>query len=169
MKQSIISLSRRSIWWTLCLVLACTACHHREQTQVIPVSHLLSISQGGATLYIDRLDNRAVLAHADTTGPTTFCSFLVGWQDSLAVTDAKRTKDWEKYLQYTMPQDWTALVAGDSVKPVFFQEKPHLSGQGREGALVFEISRSHRADTLIYRDHFGQWGTQIFVLNEKHP
>jgi hypothetical protein len=165
-KQSIISLPLRSMLWFSSLILACTSCRHPAPAP--PASHLISVSQGKETLYVDRLDNRAVLAHADTTGPTTFCSFLAGWQDSSLVSDVKRQKELEKYLQYSMQQDWTALVAGDSSKPVFFQEKPHLGGEGREGALVFEIPRGHRIDTLVYQDHFGGWGTQIFVLNEKH-
>jgi hypothetical protein len=118
-------------------------------------------------LYIDRLDNRVVLQRQDSTGPTTFCSFLVGWRDSLPAGDAKRSQDKEKYIQYRMQQDWMAIVGGDTLKPVFFQERPHLDDQLREAAVVFEIPRGSRADTLVYRDTWGDWGVQVFILNEK--
>jgi hypothetical protein len=158
-------------YWTLCntmiLVLTVAACGHRPVMAPVESKHLIVIHRLGQDLYLDRLDNHAVLQQADTAGPTTFCTFLVGWRDSLQLTDAKRIQEKEKYIQYSMQQDWTAVVAGDSVKPVFLQEKPYLEGKVREMALVFEIPRNYRTDTLVYRDTYGTWGTQVFVLNEK--
>ena len=143
------------------------ACRQRPVAASKLPTHLIVTSKPGENLYVDRLDNRAILQQADTAGSTTFCSILVGWRDSLPAADAQRTRDKEKYIQYGVQQDWTALVGGDSVKPVFFQEKPHLDQQLREGALVFEVPRGCRVDTLVYRDTFGDWGTQVFVLNDK--
>lgn len=156
-------------WGALALMLTAAACRPGPATTAAAVEprHLILIHQPGQDLYLDRLDNRAVLQDPDPTGPTNFCSFLVGWRDSLKVTDAGRVQEKEKYIQYHMQQDWTAVIAGDSVKPVFLQEKPHLDGELREMALVFEIPRSHWLDTLVYRDTYGTWGTQVFVLNEK--
>ena len=145
------------------------ACGRRQVASLAAVepTHLISVKKPKEVLYLDRLDNRVVLAVADTAGPTTFRSFLVGLRDSLGMTDGKRLQEREKYLQYDMQRDWTAIVGGDSLKPVFFQERPHLDGLSREGALVFEVPRGQRTDTLVYRDTYGDWGTQVFVLNEK--
>ncbi len=152
---------KRKLIFYACLL--CLACKSKPRF-IAAVTHLVSVRQPGAMLYLDRLANRAVMQSADTTA---FCSFLVGWRDSLAGTDAKKRLDRERYFQYTMQQDWTAMVDGDSLRPVFFQQKPGLDPQLDEGAMVFEIPRGHRVDTLVYRDSYGGWGTQIFVLNGK--
>lgn len=150
------------------LLVILVACRRRPVASLAAVEpkHLIAVKKPKEVLYLDRLDNRVVLAKADTAGPTTFCSFLVGWRDSLFLTDAKRMQEREKYLQYDMQRDWTVMMGGDSLKPVFYQEKTHLDGLVREGALVFEIPRGRQVDTLIYRDTYGDWGTQLFVLNE---
>jgi hypothetical protein len=155
------------LWSSVTLMLAMTACRPRPMAALAEPRHLILIHQPKQDLYLDRLDNRAVLQHADTTGQTTFCSFLVGWRDSLKVTDAKRVMEKEKYIQYSMQRDWSAIIAGDTLRPVFLQEKPYLDGELREMALVFEIPGNYHADTLVYRDTYGTWGTQVFVLTEK--
>lgn len=148
------------------IVLLCLGCKGKHGV-VSTVTHLVSVSQPGATLYLDRLDNRVVLQSADTAGESTFCSYLIGWKDSLLSTDAQKRMERERYFQYEMQQDWTAQVGGDSIHPVFFQEKPVPDEGLKEAAMVFEIPRGRRVDTLIYRDKFSTWGTQIFVLNGK--
>lgn len=148
-------------------VLAVGGCRQRPVMAVVEAKHLISISKSREVLYLDRLDNRVVLHAEDSSGSTTFSSFLVGLLDSLAPKDGDKKREREKYIQYEMQRDWTAIVGGDSLKPVFMQEKPYLDGQLRENALVFEIPRGSRADTLVYRDTYGDWGTQVFVLNEK--
>ena len=152
----------------LCLMAVTAGCRHRPMASLAAVEprHLIALKKPKEVLYLDRLDNRVVLAKADTTGPTTFCSFLVGLKDSLFLTDGKRLQEREKYLQYDMQRDWTVLMGGDSLKPVFYQQKTHLDGLVREGALVFEIPKGRQIDTLIYRDTYGDWGTQLFVLSE---
>ena len=142
-------------------------CKRRVAPGVVEAKHLISVNKPKEMLYLDRLDNRVVMAREDTAGPTMFRSFLVGLRDSVVVTDADRKREREKYLQYGMQGDWTAIVDGDSLKPVFMQEKPNLGGELRESALVFEVPRGAEADTLVYRDTYGDWGTQVFVLNEK--
>ena len=149
-----------------CLVAA--AC--RSQHPATPVKeHLASATLAGETLYIDPLDNKAIMkADATPDAKTTFCSFLVGWQDSILTVDKKKIQAREKYFQYDMQQNWIALVKGDSLHPVFFQEKPGLNSQLKEGALVFEIPAGTRPDTLVYKDSFGAWGTRLFVLHRIH-
>jgi hypothetical protein len=150
------------------LLMMVAACGRRPVASLAAVEprHLISMKKPKEALYLDRLDNRVVLANVDTAGPTTFCSFLVGMRDSLFLADGKRVQEREKYLQYDMQRDWTVIVGGDSLKPVFFQEKAHLDGLSREGALVFEVPRGQRADTLVFRDTYGDWGTQVFILND---
>jgi hypothetical protein len=157
-------MSRKSIFWAGILCLGCKG----KPGTVAAETHLSMVRQPGAMLWVDRLDSRVVLQKADTTGNTTFCSFLVGWRDSLPVAaDGQKRQDRERYFQYGMQQDWTALMDGDSLRPVFLQERPVLDQQLKEGAMVFEIPHGRRVDTLVYRDSFGAWGTQIFVLNGK--
>ena len=157
---------RMSIFIGAC-ALVFGACRQRHTAAAAEPKHLISLNKPKEVLYLDRLDNRVVMAREDTSGSTRFCTFLVGMRDSLKITDGDRKREREKYIQYGMQQDWTAIVGGDSVKPVFMQEKPNLGGDLRESALVFEIPRGSRADTLVYRDTYGDWGTQVFVLNAK--
>ncbi len=147
----------------ICIVLP--ACRN-PSVVVSPKVHLAIVSEAGATLYLDRLESRSVMKEDVSSGSKTiFCSFLVGWQDSAFIMDKKKGMAREKYFQYDMQKDWVALVKGDSVYPVFFQERPGLNSQLKEGALVFEIPAGARADTLVYKDSFGVWGTRLFVLN----
>ena len=141
------------------------ACRHKVAPGEVEVRHLVSVSKPKEVLYLDRLDNRAILQKEDNSGVTRFSSFLVGITDSLVVSDADKRREREKYIQYGMQQDWVAVVGGDSLKPVFMQEKPNLDDKVRESALVFEIPGGAQADTLVYRDTYGDWGTQVFVLN----
>ena len=154
---------KKMIFWAALFSLGCKG----KPAATTAQKHLALLHQPGVALWVDRLDNRAILQKADTTGETTFSSFLVGSDDSLSATDATKRQEREKYIQYAMQQDWTGLMDGDSLRPVFFQEKAGLNPQRRENAMVFEIPRGRRIDTLIYQDHFGAWGTQIFVLNGK--
>lgn len=139
----------------------------RSQPAIPERRHLAAISHAGTALYIDQLDNRSIMKEnpAPQDSKTIFCSFLVGWMDSTISTDQKAKLAREKYFQYDMQKDWVALVKGDSLYPVFFQEKPGLNSQLKEGALVFEIPAGTRPDTLIYKDSFGAWGTRLFVVN----
>jgi hypothetical protein len=165
MKHNIAIWRWRGLFSVAAMLLISAACRETHSTVSEDRKHLVSAGKPGEILYIDRLDNRAILQREDSAGPTGFCSFLVGWRDSLPAGDGKRTVEKEKYIQYHMQQDWTAIVGGDSIKPVFLQEKPYLNQLLREAAMVFEIPRGSRADTLIYRDTWGDWGVQVFILN----
>lgn len=131
------------------------------------VRHLVGVDRRGASLYIDRVDNRAVLKMTQNSGKTEFCSFLVGFRDSSIVSGNKEALAAEKYFQYDMQNNWIALVNGDSLHPVFFQQRPGLDAQLKEGVMVFEVPLGIRPDTLVYKDSFGSWGTNFFVLNRK--
>ncbi len=159
---------KRVLFFFGAILATVSGCRHRPvMGPPVEPRHLVSMHRPKEVLFIDPLDNRVVLQKEDTSGPTRFCSFLVGLGDSVPINDADRKREREKYIQYGMQKDWSVIVGGDSLKPVFMQEKPHLGGELRESALVFEVPRGSRVDTLVYRDTYGDWGTQVFVLNEK--
>ncbi len=167
-------LLRNGIAWILpglCFGLGLLAsCHtdlpHQEPSPV----HLARIGRSDDLLYIDRISNRAIMKEGTDTGTkTAFYSFLVGWQDSTAKADKKGGNEKEKYFQYDMQKDWAALVNGDSLHPVFFQERPGLSDILKEAVMVFELPRGTTTDTIVYKDSFGAWGGRLFVLNLKSP
>ena len=151
-----------------CAFLFGEACHSVAPTTRPAVQHLALISRPGEALYIDRVSNSTVMKERnDGSAKTSFCSFLVGWQDSTINAASEDSRDREKYFQYDMQKDWVALVKGDSVYPVFFQERPTLGQQCKESVLVFELPRGSVTDTLVYKHGYGSWGTRLFVLNEK--
>ncbi len=138
------------------------SCHSRQPSIYPAEKHQAAVKRPGTMLYVDRADNRMVM-QATPGSANDFSSFRIGWTDSLTALGANREK--ERYFQYRMQQDWRALVNGDTLYPVFFQEKPGLNQQLKEGVIVFENAQGVQPDTLVYRDSFGNWGTQIFVLN----
>lgn len=143
-------------------------CHTPSLPEEKPEHHLAMVVQRGEVLYVDRVDSRMVMTvHPGSGDPKDFHSFLIGWRDSLPGTDKKKIGQMTKYFQYDMQRDWVALVKGDSVYPVFFQEKPELDGRVKEGILVFELPAGLQPDTLVYKDSFGSWGTQLLALNRQ--
>ena len=151
--------------FTACFILL-VACHSRTAPAATAEKHLILLTRPGAALFVDRVDNRVVM-QKDNTSQNRFCSFRIGWADSAAGIDKSKAVEKERYFQYKVQQDWKALAGGDTLLPVFFQERPGLSEQLKEGVIVFETPEGRQPDTLIYRDSFGAWGTQLFVLNRK--
>lgn len=147
------------------------ACHNRSAPTVTPEKHLVLLTRPGNALYVDRVDNRMVM-QPDSATQKNFCSFRIGISDSSSgtagtlVADRRNLIEKERYFQYTMQNDWKALAGGDTLLAVFFQEKPGLSSLVKEGVIVFETPSGRKPDTLIYRDSFGAWGTQILSLTE---
>jgi hypothetical protein len=155
---------------SLGFMLLVSACHSVTAMPEAPVHHQAMISRGGESIYLDRVSNASVMKEiVDSNAKTIFCSFLVGWQDSTVNTDKDQQRNREKYFQYDMQKDWVALVKGDSLYPVFFQERPGLNQQFKEGIMVFELPRDATPDSLVYKDSFGSWGKRLFVLNLKSP
>ncbi len=141
------------------------ACNHAGSLQT-PEKHLVMLARPGSSLYLDRASNRMVMQE-DSSADSHFCSFQVGWADSLPDKDKKASIAKERYFQYNMQGDWKALINGDSLQVVFFQEKPSLQQEKKEAVMVFETPGGQQPDTLVYRDSFGSWGTQIFVVNNR--
>ena len=150
-------------------VLLLAACHLRAHESPKIMHHLIEFRQKGSLLYIDTVDNRYVLdmSKTNTSNHAFFHSFLIGLVDS-TTGKAKDEKAKEKYFEYDLEKDFTALVTGDSIKPVFFQPKTLIGKMGKEGILVFETNEKAFPDTLVYRDSFGGWGTQIIIINQNH-
>jgi hypothetical protein len=160
------SIPQTSVVAAFALLLTAAACQSRTAPSIAPEKHLAQLTRQGASLYVDRVDNRVVL-QPGKTAQNKFCSFRIGWTDSLAVTGKSASPEKERYFQYTVQHDWKALAGGDTLIPVFFQEKPGLNQQLKEGVMVFETPTGRQPDTLVYRDSFGAWGTQILILNRK--
>ena len=163
---SISSISSISSICRICCCLLLAACHNRTAPAAAPEKHLVLLTRPGAALFVDKVDNRVVLQQARSS-QNSFCSFRIGWTDSATAAGKLQSTEKERYFQYTVQQDWKALAGGDTLLPVFFLEKPSLSEQLKEGVIVFETPEGRQPDTLIYRDSFGPWGTQVFVLNRK--
>jgi hypothetical protein len=139
-----------------------------EKKSVQRKKHWIEIGlKGEGMMYLDGVPNAAVMQENknDSSG-TEFCSFLVGFQDSSMAVDAKKQEEKQKYFQYEMYKNWTAIVNGDSIAPVFFQPKAKLQQQMDEGILVFEYPVGKKPDTLVYKDSFGPWGLQQIILNQ---
>src|ERR1700744_5380029 len=74
-------------------------------------------------LYVDRIDNSAVLQSADTAGSkTVFCSFRIGFVERLKAPAVRGSMlERGQYFQYRMQSDWKGLCRKDSVYPVFYE------------------------------------------------
>jgi len=149
----------------LILSLSLAACHNTHKPVVNSARHLALVSRPGNAIYVDRADNRMVM-QTDSAVQKNFCSFLIGLTDSSAGKNNQGSTERERYIQYELQKDWKALANGDTLQAVFFQEKPGLDQQVKEGVMVFETPGGIQPDTLIYRDSYGNWGTQILSLKE---
>lgn len=128
--------------------------------------HFAERKRPGSLLYLDKVSNSVVMKTETRSGGTFFCSYLVGLQDSMVMDQARQVAS-QRYFEYDMSRDLKLLVRGDSIAPVFFQPIPKLNNLVKEGIVVFELPKNSLADTLVYRDSFGDWGTQLVMLNTK--
>jgi len=142
------------------------ACHTRPIAGAGSEKHLSQAKRPGTAIFVDKVDNTTVMQQEADSGKR-FYSYSIVWTDSLASINPDRQK--EKYFQYDMQKDWRALANGDTLYPAFFQEKPGFDRQRKEGVIVFENARGIEPDSLLYRDSYGDWGTQIFVLKRNQP
>jgi hypothetical protein len=123
--------------------------------------------EGIGAIYVDEIPCNAVVRQDSTDDNYCFRCYAVGFVDSLLLANAtgKKTTETGKYFQYDMQYDWTALVNGDSVKPVFFHVKQGFKEYRQEGVLVFETPRNKKPDLLLYNDSYGPWGAQQFSIS----
>ncbi|HET9056044.1 MAG TPA: hypothetical protein VFN30_04265 [Chitinophagaceae bacterium] len=151
------------------LFMTTNACKHTKQ-KVLTQQHQVEIHNPGlGMIYIDKVPAQMVMSEADTSeGITKFCCYQVGIIDSGFVAKAtdKKTLELGKYYQYDMQKDWFAMINGDSLLPVFFQPKTRKNANCFEGILVFETPKEKDPDTLVYKDSFGQWGTQNIIFKK---
>lgn len=136
------------------------------EKEMVLKSHWIELKRPSVgTLYIDSVPLRSVMkVRADSNDETKFRAYLVGFSDSVIVNDNAKHIDNNKYYEYDMQNDWTAIEGERSCKPVFYQSR--MTGQRtvNGGILVFETNNSLHPDTLIYKDTHGNWGTQKFIL-----
>jgi len=145
-------------------VLGMAACHTAGAEKKIQTLHLAVVTQPGAMLYVDKVDNKRVMKEEKSIDNKHFVSYKVGFYDSTLVTDKKKQEEVGLYYQYKMSYDWKAIVNGDSLSPVFFQPVTTLNNQVKEGILVFELPADKQPDTLVYNDASGTWNTRIIEL-----
>lgn len=140
------------------------SCNQSASSKATKKTHLVEISRPGALLYVDKVANNRVMADAGEHGQ--FVSYRIGFYDSIAHRDKKVQREATVYYQYKMSSDWKAVIAGDSIAPVFYQPMAGLNSQVNEGVLVFELPGQQEPDALVYHDATGLWQTQIIVLKE---
>jgi len=149
-----------AIWFSAC---------NSAKSNVVAEKHQAQIhKEGEGLIYVDEVSCKTVILDEDSAGSlTSFHCFRVGFIDSLAVAKAQDKKSIEtvKYYQYDMQNDWTALINGDSSKPVFYQPRQRIENHRYEGILVFEIPKDKTPDRLIYSDSYGTWGVQQLIIN----
>jgi hypothetical protein len=141
------------------------ACHSPAANRAGKAEHMAELKHTtGSLLYVDRVDNRAVIAtDAGDSSGREFRSYRVGIKDSLTY-DAKETEAWGKYFNYSMQYDWVAMANGDSVHAAFFQPLP-VTGKANEGILVFEVPAGSNPDTLVYTPSYRLHEQEMIVLH----
>ena|ERR1700694_1101551 len=155
-----------SVSWMM-FIGACCACHMR--TAVLPgvfPPHQVEIREKGiGMIYVDRVPNSVVMKNGQDT--SSFVSYLVGFQDSNAISNPAKRTELGRYYQYEMYRDWALVSRQDSMAPVFYQDRRRPDAQNRETILVFELPAGRSADTLVFRDGLNYWGKHIIYVNQQ--
>jgi hypothetical protein len=157
-KQIIVKIMLLSM---VCGVVCLQACQQSAAKAKQAVRHLAEVHKNGAAIYIDPADSRQVMK-ADSS--ELFTAYKIGFKDS-ETSDKKHEQERNVYYDFKMVNDWKAVVAGDSIAPVFFQPLTGLNKSKKEGILVFELPAGKHPEALIYDDSFGDWHKQIIALN----
>lgn len=128
-----------------------------------PEQHDLEIRQRGVgSISIDQVPNSVLKAGTDSG----FVSYRIRFTDSSLTTDPAKSDELNKYYQYTMSKDWVLLAAGDSIRPVYYQPVVKRFAQVNEGIAVFELDPGRAADTIVFLDSKGIWGSHKVSLIE---
>lgn len=150
-------------------VLLFSCSHSKDVTKEFKQLHWIEISRPSVgSLYIDSVPLQTVINLAETPNANgKFKAYLIGFVDSVPVTDKETIINRNKYYQYDMQNNWES-VAGENVSSaVFYQPRISINGLVNEGVIVFESNEGRHPDTLIYADSFGSWGKQKFILKEE--
>jgi hypothetical protein len=168
-KIKIIIMERFSICQALffsgCIVVlfVCSCQQPGRQGEVRGKRHMAEVNMKGmGMMYLDKIPNSAVM-QIDSTDPSEYQSYLVGFIDSNLVIAPDSAK--ERYFQYDMYKDWVAVGSLDSIAPVFFHPKTKITRQEDEAILVFEVPKGDELSALVYKDSHGPWGIQKIILN----
>jgi hypothetical protein len=145
----------------------CSSVDHTSRNTAMEVHQAQVRNKGTGMIYVDEIPCNTMMRENTSNGKYCFRCYTVGFVDSLLLANATGKKNTEtgKYFQYDMQYDWTALVNGDSVKPIFFHLKQGFKEYRHEGVLVFETSRNKKPDLLLYNDSYGSWGAQQFSIS----
>jgi len=140
----------------------------RKETNVPVKKHLFEAStKKKGRISVDSVSNHTMLENETTDGEdsTDFYSFRISIEDS--TVNGHSDVELNKYFQYQMQKDWVLLLKGDTIPAVFFHPVQNLNSFIREAVVVFELPHNEAADTLIYNDSYGTWGSQLILLNKK--
>lgn len=119
-------------------------------------------------MYIDSIPLQSVMKLTeDRERYQNFKAYLIGFTDSVIRKDKADLMNRNRYYQYDLQHDWTAIASGQELKPAFYQPRTSIAGGLHEGIIVFELRESSHPDTLVYTDSFGSWGKQKFILEEE--
>ena len=148
---------------SFCLLLAtrCTNHARAKQNAVTSKPHWLSVNNpAGDRLYIDSVPASAAITTLGAgDANTSFRCFVVGFEKKKIAQDDKEKKAWQYFLQYQMPQQWAALVDGDSLSTVYYEPRVKVQEQRDECLLVFEVPKSRPISAFVFRDSIYAWGT----------
>jgi hypothetical protein len=147
----------------------CSSMDHTSQNMATETHQAQVRRERTGMIYIDEIPCNNLVREDTIDGNYCFRCYTVGFVDSLLLESAtgKKTTKTGKYFQYDVQHDWTALVDGDSVKPVFFHPKQVFKEYRNEGILVFETLLNKKPDLLLYNDSYGSWGAQQFRISNK--
>ena len=116
-------------------------------------------------MYIDSIPPQSVMkVIEDKERYQKFKAYLIGFSDSVVLKDKADQISRNRYYQYDLQHDWTAMTGGQELKPAFYQPRTSITDGLHEGIIVFELSGDSYPDTLVYADSFGSWGKQKFIL-----
>jgi len=137
-------------------------CNNKTEVKVSEQHWAQVNNNRGGMIYIDTISCHNVMRNDPNSSLSNYTCLLVGFIDSAALLPATDGRDIEqgKYFQFDMQKDWVGISGTDSMQPVFFHPKVTLERHRKEGILVFEHERNQRLESLVYKDSYGNWGTQ---------
>jgi hypothetical protein len=154
----------------LLYVLLLWSCNKPGKATDLPgKEHWIEITRPSVgAMYIDSIPLQSVMKVSKNKEPDQkFKAYLIGFSDSVVLKDKADQINRNKYYQYDLQHDWTAITGGQELKPAFYQPRTSIADGLHEGIIVFELSENRHPDTLVYTDSFGSWGKQKFILEGK--
>ena len=136
---------------------------------IIAIKHQVEFKKPGNTLYVDIVPPEQIMkSKPGDLDKSFFYACRIGIVDNSPAADEKRKQEFNRYFEYEMVNDWKAIVHGDTVAAVFLQPVTSRNPDAREAVIVFELPKGTNSDSLVYTDHYGNWGKQIIPLTDNN-